>query len=536
MNFGCTDPLDIWIHLDSFEAELKYYFSKSAVHWMRVGTIECPCIGTELENFKEDWKQGEEEMAFKLGRKLGKLDAICANLKLKTQQSCPSENGALESGEVGEVDDDVEEAKTLTNGSPTPAADAPADLSRRSNNNNVIGKADLNSMDDEEMSDNEVLDFTMRPNHVSETNVNNDCDNRTMMEAGEDDMAEGGEVDDAEDECGMDSQYKVNCRDTSSIELKQMVNAMREKRKTKGPSVSTSRRKSRKSTIPRSITQVRDYYDQLDDKDELAEYEINNQNTNFPPDDCDEGEGEVERDVRDSGVDSLPQSRTHENRESPNYQNRQRQPVFQSRPSVISSLPSASAFAPLDLSVSKSKDDENSLQDDDSDYNDMDDSNHGQIDNDNEFIRSQRNLVIDEGKMSLPKQLPLLAAMSGGGFKPSSSDQVNHLKDFAESTMNELISMYGFGGLHHNDLAKHMPMKNFRHIPPHKLSPSPSQDRLSPGNQSVGGASLHNQPMSSGEEDYDRSTPIKGIYANYAGPGPTVPGKQLGKLILNHIV
>lgn len=437
-------------------------------------------------------------MAFKLGRKLGKLDAICANLKLK-------QNGTSDSGEV-------EAEKSLRNGSPTPAADAPADLSLRSNNNNIIGKADLNSMDDDESgidegrTADEGLDYSIKQNHSAETMATQLSDLPAKaachLPSSNDSKSEM-----TDDHSCKDS--KADNKEKSSIELKQMVNAMREKRKCKAIPVGTSRRKSRKSTVPRSITQVRDMYDQLDDKDELSEYEINNQNTNFPPEDCEDSEKETSGSSQGPLLQYLPNT----DRDSKQLQNHS-QSFLHTRPTVISSVSTVGA-APLDLSVSKVRDIEEPVEDPDSEE-EMETSRH----EDSELIRNQ--VVRNEEKSLRIRYPPFSDAL--GGVKAPGGEQMNHLKDFAESTMNELISMYGFGGSHHNDPSKPVPTKTVKNLPP-KMCTSPAE-RLSPGTLSLGGASLHSSAMSSGDEDMDHPTPNKGIYANYGKSSMGGPAKH----------
>lgn len=450
-------------------------------------------------------------MAFKLGRKLGKLDAICANLKLK-QNSCidtaePEEKSAI--------------AKTLTNGAlDDAAASAPTDLSLRSNNNNnIVGKADLNSLEEDE-GENAVKSFT-------EKDATELYDKPLDMCAVNDN---GGDEDISipAEETDKDSPI-INCKD-KSIELKEMVNAMREKKRAKVMPVSTSRRKSRK---PKSITQVRDFHNQLDEKDELAEYEINNQNTDFPPEDCDDSE----KDASSSGRESLTRSFNYEDRDSPKFFNNSDSSIHSNEFTKLTHSRIAGATlssAPLDLSVHKNKEDEASTKDDcSSDDDDVEnpDSHYKHVPENREedYFHPHGTLVIDE------EQTPSSARNSKGNAlceAPKSNEQVNHLKDFAESTMNELISMYGFGGAHPNDLSKHVPKEGYKNIL--KFSAN-SQEGASPsGVPSVGGAGLRKQPLVNGDEvSHDRSTPVKGIYANYVKSGATLSGKPHGKTLFS---
>ncbi|XP_060080186.1 zinc finger protein castor homolog 1-like [Ylistrum balloti] len=215
-----------------------------------------------------------------------------------------------------------------------------------------------------------------------------------------------------------------------------------------------SRRKSRKAT-PRNITQVREIieqYDSIDDKDELAEYELNNQNTTFPPPENDDDYMDEEENVRiqnesmDVGENlSVVKSQSTENSITSNSSINDSSSSLnltsassESRNSRKARKPqmTQSINMPLDLSVCRTDAD---------DYMDSDSSEFEySMDGDEVSLRSEsgRNspedlrLTASTDKPSVPKSTP----------KNSSKQdnlEISALKDYAENTMNELLQMYG---------------------------------------------------------------------------------------------
>ncbi|XP_045161717.2 zinc finger protein castor homolog 1-like [Mercenaria mercenaria] len=419
-------------------------------------------------------------MALTSGRKLCKLDAICAKLKQissKEQTKQDEEKAVInDRNNVARNREDIVE-------------ELPTDLSVKCANNNIIGKADLNTLDGDNVDSNGLdLSKRVKIDPPTENNHENGVKTVIVKKDYETDVANDAE-DRSSDRC-----FKSAIADNS-----------------KGKPVMGSGR--RKRAIPRSISQVRDFYDNVDSKDELAEYEINNQNTNFPPEDA----YESERDTSGSGRESLSHSNDFGNEESNLSLSNNSKSLGHSGESLklrySSDFDSSNnILTPLDLSISRSKDDDDSingyLSSDEDDNVDADD------DDEDDFFHPDRNLVIDESKPTSQTSEHSLSNATSASQRYIGSEQAAHLKDYAESTMNELISMYGFGGVagHHNDIAKQVPMKNFKTI----LQHSP-QDQTSPGStRSSVLTSFSNQPMSSGdEESHDGSTPMKGIYANY---------------------
>ena len=406
-------------------------------------------------------------MALTSGRKLCKLDAICAKLKQisnKEQTKLTEENNA--SGVADEKEGLV-----------------PKDLSAKCSNNNIIGKADLNTLDNENVDSN-GLDLSKKVK--IDPSIEKDSENG----------ADSAVKDKDHEATSTNNVISVN----NSREMKSFIT---ETSKVK-PAVGSGRRKR---AIPRSISQVRDFYDHVDSKDELAEYEINNQNTNFPPEDT----YESEKDTSGSGRDSLSCSNdfSHEATDLSLSNNSKflgnSGESFKSRHSSDFEN-SNNISTPLDLSMSRSKDDEDSING----YLSSDEDDVVDEEDDDDFFHPDRNLVIDENKQTSQCSVPNSAS---GNQKNVGSEQAARLKDYAESTMNELISMYGFGGTagHHGDISKQLPMMNFKAILQQQ-----GHDQLSPvATRSSVLTSYSNQPVSSGdEESRDSSTPMKGIYSS----------------------
>lgn len=427
-------------------------------------------------------------MALTARRKPCKLDAICAKLKQINSQEQTKEE------DEREVSSDIcKPGKDLT-------AESPTDLSKKCSNNNIIGKADLNKIDDEIIGSN-GLDLSKKTKENSVREINGDKEEKTATLKT---PPESKPVEKTEKESVISDSKIVTPK---SVRREVVVGSGRRKR-----------------GIPRSISQVREFYDQVDSKEELADYEINNQNTNFPPDDP----YESEKDTVGSGCVSLSHSNEFINDDSQSSCVNHSEALGHSGDSFKSRQSSDyenndDIIAPLDLSVSHSRDDDDSING----YLSSDeDGSKVADDDDDDFFHPDRNLVIDEGKPSRAEISKSCSAVTSP--KCNGSEQAAHLKDYAESTMNELISMYGFGGTsgHHNDVSRQVPLKNFKSIFQHT-----APDHLSPGStRSSVLTSLSNQPMSSGdEESHDSSTSLKGIYANYVNSGAGVSSKAQGK-------
>lgn len=275
----------------------------------------------------------------------------------------------------------------------------------------------------------------------------------------------------------------------------------------------SSRRKSRKAAAPRNIAQVREILDKLDcadENDELAEYEINNQNTDFPPEEdvsLEEEDSIVRKDSAKTvhnDTDNSPVSASINN----SLQNRK-----QSRKPLKStqsfSTPGNTA-APLDLSVAKSTEDSDHSEKDFQEFNQSSQS----------LPNASEHQAVSQLEMtSNPQKSASSSSSSSSKFKlaeKSEKQEMTVLKDYAESTMNELLSMYGFSAGSGDSLVQQIPSNNFtsnqilhkqspqpvpkvqnsKPIPP--LIPSPTTDSVSP--------------------DTVISTEKKGIYTSYVSP------------------
>lgn len=278
----------------------------------------------------------------------------------------------------------------------------------------------------------------------------------------------------------------------------------------------SSRRKSRKAAAPKNIAQVREILDKLDcadENDELAEYEINNQNTDFPPEEDiipEEEDSSVRKDSAKTvhnDSDNSPVSASINN----SLQNRK-----QSRKPLKStqsfSAPSNTA-APLDLSVAKSTEDSNHSERDFQEFNQSSQS----------LPNASEHQAVSQLEMTSNPQKSASSSSSSSSSKfklaaeKTEKQEMTVLKDYAETTMNELLSMYGFSAGSGDSLVQQIPSNNFTSnqilhkqspqpvpkvqnskpcIPP--LIPSPSTDSVSP--------------------DTVIPTEKKGIYTNYVSP------------------
>ena len=181
-------------------------------------------------------------MAHKFKKRLGKLDAICAKLKLNTVPK------AAEDTELWTL--------PVTNVSNNSSVPSNSILNQEFSNinNNVVGKKDLNTSPESLIENGEIaLDFSCNTKKsIRENSVDND----------EKDLTDAPE----NNEKTSDDKTSVDRSNPTENESK-----------------AGSNKRKRKSAVPRSISQVKDFYDEKDEKDELEEYEINNLNTDFPP-------------------------------------------------------------------------------------------------------------------------------------------------------------------------------------------------------------------------------------------------------------
>ena len=254
--------------------------------------------------------------------------------------------------------------------------------------------------------------------------------------------------------------------------------------------VSSSSRRKRKLSVPRNINQVRDFVDKIDDideKDELAEYTLNNQNTTFPPenesDDIEslENESDLSCDKNnisnDSGVavDLFNGNCVGEKSidvvsamvaASALRNNKQFTPapsqsfVNNRKHSRKSSNPKSSLInVPLDLSVTKTVE---NVNDKHFDHKRKLDDNETETPEDLSLTAENLSTTA-ESFNNTAEDLSKTAEREQQNFENSvkkQSQDVTVLKDYAESTMNELLSMYGFSG-NSDHLTKHVPLQSF---------------------------------------------------------------------------
>ncbi|XP_062590668.1 zinc finger protein castor homolog 1-like [Saccostrea cucullata] len=221
----------------------------------------------------------------------------------------------------------------------------------------------------------------------------------------------------------------------------------------------SSRRKSRKASAPRNIAQVREILDKFecaDDGDELAGYEINNQNTDFPPEV--EEDTSLEEDDSSSRKEDLSKSAESENNSPVSVSIKN---SFHSRKQSRKPRKSTQAFsnkcninsnstAPLDLSIAKSAED--SSNNAEKDVQESNQSSHVMQTSCDQRTNSNVDSANSQPKPTSPK------------FKvteKTEKQEMTVLKDFAESTMNELLSMYGFSGGSAESVIPQIPSNNF---------------------------------------------------------------------------
>ena len=254
----------------------------------------------------------------------------------------------------------------------------------------------------------------------------------------------------------------ISCEEVKDEGVVELTNISRN-----GSSVlSSQNRRKRKATTPRNILEVREKFDKIDEKDELADYEINNQNTNFPPEDEDElnssnnssTSGKENRDVRltsgddktspadektspaddrsksetKTGNDHSEAEKKPENGpvEERDISSRNDSPVSSSIHASLQpsdrkqtrkprkSVPSfGGCGSPLDLSTSTPKTSNRSS------INDKCDSEIAEDEDENEGSEA-----------------------SNVGEDVKDKAEISSLMDYAEHTMNELLSIYGLNG------------------------------------------------------------------------------------------
>ncbi|KAL4220946.1 Zinc finger protein castor 1 [Mactra antiquata] len=412
-------------------------------------------------------------MALTVGRKLCKLDAICAKL----QQINNKERSSSDDKE--EKDEDTEHTESKV--------ESPVDLTSKCYNNNIIGKADLNTVETDETQNG--LDLSMKPNG----NNSNDSDKNDELAS----PSKGSPIDLKSSNNG---NHKV--ADESGSQIRSVVGSGRRKR-----------------AIPRSIPQNNDIYEHSEKKflnySEIHMKEFNDREQSLKRISGNSLSGSFESTINeDSDSSMLNHSRTS----------------AQSKDSQKSRSSSDVNFsAPLDLSMNRSREDDDSINsylstDDDDDHieDNIDDNSD---DDDDDFFHPDRNMGASVNNEKGSKLGNSGSVTSASNSRQVGSEQADHLKDYAESTMNELISMYGFGGsgTSQHDLSKHVPLRNFKTI----LQQAHKEPAVHSPSGSTSMSSLHSQMSSGEEESHDGSMmSLKGMYANYGGHPQKGQGKH----------
>ncbi|XP_067659441.1 zinc finger protein castor homolog 1-like isoform X2 [Haliotis asinina] len=207
-------------------------------------------------------------------------------------------------------------------------------------------------------------------------------------------------------------------------------------------SKSSGRKKSRKSACPRNLAQYEDVkFSEITGKNEMGPYEINNQNTDFPPDQ----QQADELVAQDLSVDSSRATSPGDLDPSSQVDSMasDKEDSICLEKSEFNSSSYASSGFPLDLSVSRTADDASvngSPRSADSDRESMFQS-----------TLESPNHAADLSANPLTPDSPV---------KPMVSAEARVLQDYAKNTMNELLSIYGFGGSA-DSVTKQIPLTNF---------------------------------------------------------------------------
>ena len=408
------------------------------------------------------------------GRKLCKLDAICAKLKQINQEPAHKHKDETRS---------VPNSGVANYGNLIETQDEPADLSikpKKCLNNNIEDYSIHN-----EHKEIDAQDLTVLNSNTNKTGTDLYGSNKTSEDI---------------NHSSSESKIQQTRGDGDASSPREGISSSSIKSSPTLTPVGSSRRKSRKASTPRNIAQIQktyDHFDHVDEKDELAEYEINNQNTDFPPEEVEEENDKISY---NSSYDSLGGS--NESLETPKSSKELDKSSDFSKSSEVYSLNNG---APLDLSVGK-----NDEQSSNNDYLTSDEEDDG--------FSADRNLVIDESdneKMNTAKsQTPSESKRDLADSKAHAA----HLKDYAESTMNELISMYGFSrpGLS-SDIVRHFPISSYDSIMQQvnglmPLKKEPLESTTSPGKQV--------QHVNGSVGSHDGSQPIKGIFTTTPSHSP----------------
>lgn len=385
-------------------------------------------------------------------KKVRKLDAICAKLKLigndgglVLPQNGTTCNGSVSSPTSFLLDGNSDSRPTKdTNGyTNTPTTDNVVDDDKSSPN--ICDK--LSEKEESSLNVNKETDNA--DGHSEEQTCS--IDNKAAVTVSESSGCTHSHLDENannNDNCEMnDVTNTKNC----DVDTPPVANKINETLSSETPSMNSSptqsqpssRRKRRKALTPRSIVQVQQTDFDIDEKDELAEYKINNQDTEFPP--LENDQQAVLSPSNDMEVQEKESENSSANPERTNCHDMlEFKRSRKSRKPVIN-MPRddhTSSEAPLDLSVCKkdtpNSSEQNAILSSDGKHEDLNTAEDLGV---STPVIQVRSAQVDEvGDSNFKKDHP----------------EISVLKDYAESTMNELISMYGFGANHHSANLEHM--------------------------------------------------------------------------------
>ncbi|XP_041378245.1 zinc finger protein castor homolog 1-like [Gigantopelta aegis] len=217
------------------------------------------------------------------------------------------------------------------------------------------------------------------------------------------------------------------------------------------PLTGSGRKKSRKSSTPRSIPFSKAFSSSefCDEKDDLSEYEINNQSRDLSSRASSDRELEEMEEFLDDNSASFASSGVT----SPNDFDRSSNCEFDETPDLEDGnvhRPSESkSRSPLDLSIGRNDDD--SRESLSTDFSDRD------------MAPPYKNTFDSTADQSIhstaAKDQSLQPVLVASGNSPDATE-VRVLQDYANNTMNELLSIYGFSGPP-EPLTKQIPLENF---------------------------------------------------------------------------
>lgn len=248
-------------------------------------------------------------------------------------------------------------------------------------------------------------------------------------------------------------------------------------------SQSTSRRKSRKATVPRNLSKIQDFYDEdldTNDKDELTDYKLNNQGSEFPPPDSDADCNDYANQWTTAASDDEEQffKDASSSEEESDCDGRISPSSNDGKLTICTGESS-----PLDLSVgSKSSPGDPS-----------------KLISNLCIPKTIQNGTTAEFAEKLVSKLS--AKSKSTKSAASNKDSTAVLPDYAETTMNELLNMYGLG-----EGNKSMPPHNAKTLSRHEVTPNlnkiirsavPSVQAVTNGHSSVAPDSIYAMYMNS---------------------------------------